>query len=152
MREAVERAFVGLDLELARALVDEMEELRVAAGTPVFEQGDLATHFYLIKSGQIEVRQRLEVEGVIAEQVIRHLGAGAFFGEVAIMRRTPRTASVAAVVDSVLMRLPAAAFLAGAARSAADEHLLLRMVDQYLADDRRRAAALAASVRSRNRA
>jgi CRP-like cAMP-binding protein len=150
MRELVERTFVGLDLELAKELAGEMERVKVPSGTTIFEQGDAATHFYIVQEGEVEVSQRIEVGGgFVAEQVIRHLGAGTFFGEVAIMRRTARTATVRAVSDCVLLRLPAAEFLAGAARSAADEHLLLRTVDRYLADDRRRAEALLASARSR---
>src|ERR1043166_9039657 len=51
MREFVERTFAGLDLELARDLAGQMEEVRVAAGTTIFSQGDPATHFYVIRSG-----------------------------------------------------------------------------------------------------
>ena len=150
MHAYVERAFVGLDLDLAKDLAAQMEEIAVPAGTTVFDQGDAATHFYIVERGEVEVRQRIEVPGgMVAEQVIRHLGPGEFFGEVAILRRTPRTATVRTVVDSVLLRLAAADFIAGAARSAADEHLLLRTVDRYLADDRRRVEALTASMRPR---
>jgi len=148
----VEATFRGLELELAKELATEMEEVAVPSGTVIIRQGDPATHFFILKAGQIEVSQRVELpSGVAAEQVIRQMSAGSFFGEVAILRRTACTATVRAVSDCVLLRLPAADFITGAARSAADEHVLLRAVDHYIAEDRARAKRLVAAEQARGR-
>ena len=143
----VRATFRGLELELAKELASQMEEITVAAGTTIIRQGDAATHFFVLEEGEVEVSQRVEAPGgAVAEHLVRRMGAGSFFGEVAILRRTARTATVQAVTDCTLLRLPAAELIAGASRSAADEHVLLRAVDGYLAEDRARAARLAAAT------
>ena len=69
---------------------------------------------------------------------------GDTFGEVGILRRTPRTATIRAVTDSVVMQLPAEEFVAGVAFSAAEGNVLLARVNEYLAADAERAASVPA--------
>jgi CRP-like cAMP-binding protein len=71
--------------------------------------------------------------------VIRQHRAGESFGEVAILKRMARTASVKAVTDCVLLELPADEFVSALALSAADESQLFGNVERYLAEDRERA-------------
>jgi len=58
-----------------------------AAGQPVVSRGDAGDHFYVIAEG----RAIVELEG--SE---RELGPGGFFGEIALLRDVPRTATVRA--------------------------------------------------------
>ena len=141
----VQRTFRGLGLEQARDIVAHMTEVKVPAGTDIVEQGDPANHFYILKSGEAEVLQRFAAPGqaVSREEVIRRFGPGDSFGEVAILRRAARTATVRAVTDCVVLRLPAEDFVAVAALSAAGESDLLAVVDRYLAEDRARVEAVA---------
>jgi CRP-like cAMP-binding protein len=148
--EFVERTFRGLPTELARELATRMQQRDVARGTVIIEQGGVPTHFYVIKQGEVEVTQQVQLpEGRSATQIVRRMGRDMFFGEVAIFRRSPCTASVTAATDCVLMALSAADLVAGAGRSAAQGHVLLRSVDRYVAEDRARAARLAASLGAR---
>lgn len=61
---------------------------QVAAGTAVFHQGDVGDHFYVIIDGEAEVFG----DG----RLIRTLGSGDSFGEIALLRRVPRTTEVRA--------------------------------------------------------
>lgn len=61
-------------------------------GDWVFREGDHATTFYAIESGEVEVVK----EGPEGPQVIAVLGPGDFFGEMALVMDSPRTASVRA--------------------------------------------------------
>lgn len=132
----IKRHFPGLDVEIGKDINSQFTEVKVPAGEAVVEQGDPATHFYVVKSGEVEVSQRLP-DG--SERVIRTHGPGDTFGEVGILRRTPRTATIRAVGDAVVLQLPAEEFVAGVAFSAAEGNELLSRVNEYLAADAERA-------------
>lgn len=70
---------------LARALL----RLEFETGTEIVRQGDSGDRFYVIESGEVEVLQ----DGAR----IRTLGAGDHFGEIALLRDVPRTATVRAL-------------------------------------------------------
>jgi hypothetical protein len=59
------------------------------AGSAVVSQGEAGHQFYWIAAG----RAAVEVDGAI----VRELGPGAFFGEIALLRDIPRTATVRAL-------------------------------------------------------
>jgi len=141
----VERNFKGLDLESSRDIASQFVERKVAAGELVVEQGEPSTHFYVVKDGTFEVLQRLEVGGMVREETIRRYGEGDSFGEVGILRRMPRTATVRAISAGTVLELSAEDFVVGTVSSAADDNVLLERVDRYLADDRRRSQVAAPS-------
>jgi hypothetical protein len=133
----VRKTFRGLDEAVAKDVATQIKEVKVPAGSFIVEQDDPPTHFYWLKAGEAEVRQRIGNGG--EERVIRQHRAGESFGEVAILKRMARTASVKAVTDCVLLELPADEFVSALALSAADESQLFGNVERYLAEDRERA-------------
>ncbi|XP_051470428.1 cGMP-dependent protein kinase 1-like [Apus apus] len=70
-------------------LQDAMEECTFPPGHVIIHEGDLGENFYIILKGEVRVTQ--QVEG--REQLLRVLGAGEYFGEISLLRNTPRTAS-----------------------------------------------------------
>jgi Cyclic nucleotide-binding domain len=141
MERYVRGTFRGLDEAVAQDVAAQLKEVKVPAGSFIIEQGDPATHYYWLKSGEADVLQRRPsaVGGGGEEQLIRRHRAGDAFGEVAILNRTARTASVKAVTDCVVMELPADEFISALALSAADQSELFTNVENYLAADRQRA-------------
>src|SRR5919199_4967680 len=133
----VRKTFRGLDEAVAKDVATQIREVKVPAGSLIVEQDDPPTHFYWLKAGEAEVRQRIGNGG--EERVIRRHRAGESFGEVAILKRMARTASVKALTDCVLLELPADEFVSALALSAADESQLFGDVERYLAEDRERA-------------
>jgi len=92
--------FAELD---ATEISDIMELLRaqvVEAGEIIMRAGDEARSMYFIAAGEVEI----EIKG--RKERIR-LGVGQFFGEVALLRQTRRTATVSAITRTNLLGLDA---------------------------------------------
>jgi putative ABC transport system ATP-binding protein len=79
---------------------------RYAPGTVVVRQGDAAETFYVIKSGRLEV----EIAEAAESRSVRFMGEGDFFGEIALVKGGPRTATVTAREPSELLSLRKEAF------------------------------------------
>ncbi len=77
----------------------------IEAGTVVLRQGDLGREFFVIGAGEVSVT----IDGV---RKPGSLGAGEFFGEVALMRHIPRTATITAEADIRLLVVRGEHFLA----------------------------------------
>ena len=76
---------------------------RVPAGTTVFRQGDPGDHFFVIAAGTADV--------IGDGAPIRTEGPGECFGEVALLRDLPRTATVRAGDELVVVEIPGDDFL-----------------------------------------
>ncbi len=81
---------------------------QVPAGEVVIRQGDEPDDFFVINAGTVEVTQ-LDESGTA--RVLRRMGAGEFFGEIGLLSRIPRTATVTAIEPLQLIALPGQAFL-----------------------------------------
>jgi MFS family permease len=95
--------FAPLPEATVEQLAESLEEVQVAAGEEVVRQGDPGDRFYLVQQGTLGV----SVDGRPAQE----LGAGESFGEIALLRDVPRTATVTARTDAVLYALDRDAFI-----------------------------------------
>jgi CRP-like cAMP-binding protein len=85
-------------------LASAAAEVRVPAMSEVFRQGEPGDRFYVIADGTATV----EIDGAEAST----LSPGDFFGEIALLREVPRTATVRAVQDLRLFALERDDFIA----------------------------------------
>jgi MFS family permease len=92
-----------LPLPAIEHLARGLEPLQVPAGEVVFRQGDPADRFYVIEAGTVDV--------VGDGHLVTTLGPGDGFGEIALLRRVPRTATVRAATDLELQALTCDRFL-----------------------------------------
>ena len=81
--------FQGLDQNDLTEIFRISEQVKIHNGEYVFEEGDRGDHFYVIAHGAIELRKATG-DGFRKLAVLR---AGQAFGEMALLNRTPRSAS-----------------------------------------------------------
>ena len=108
-RLLVHPIFAGLPVPRLEAAAQALEPVPVTAGTVVVRQGDPADRFYVISEGAQRVTQVPDGGG--PEKELRTLGPGDVFGEIGILRGSPRTATVTATTDGILLALEADEFL-----------------------------------------
>jgi CRP-like cAMP-binding protein len=80
---------------------DMIVPLRFTAGQEIIRQGEPGSRFYMISSGRVEVVRRQGGD----EEVLATLGPGQYFGEVALLHATGRTATVRALEDTTVLSI-----------------------------------------------
>jgi CRP/FNR family cyclic AMP-dependent transcriptional regulator len=96
--------FQGLSDEDREALAARLAEKTFKSGDIVFSQGEQGASMYLVQSGSVQIY--LPSAGKDAPPVIlKDLRTGEYFGELAIFDDKPRSASVRALTDTVLLEL-----------------------------------------------
>jgi CRP/FNR family transcriptional regulator, cyclic AMP receptor protein len=73
------------------------------AGDVIFNQGDAAEELYVIKSGTVEIR--------LGNRVLDTLPELSIFGEMALIDRSPRSATAVATTDATLVPVGEKQFL-----------------------------------------
>jgi MFS family permease len=119
-----------LPVPVIESLAQRLGRSRVPALTDVFRKGDPGDGFYVIESGRVAVLD----DG----QEIRRMGPGEAFGEIALLRAVPRTATVRAVEDTELATLSGPHFLSAVTGFSAPSSAAEEVVSEYLSDDRQR--------------
>jgi CRP-like cAMP-binding protein len=94
--------FSALSPAARRAVAPYAEQIELDAGTQLTGEGKPGYTFFVIKSGTATVLQD--------EREVRELGEGDFFGEIALLETSERTASVIAKTPMQLVVLTEPAF------------------------------------------
>jgi CRP-like cAMP-binding protein len=94
--------FAPLSIAAKEHLAARLVEVPVAPGEVVIRTGDIGDRFYVVADGELEITNGAQATA----------GPGDFFGEIALIRDVPRTATVRAKTPSVLYALEREDFLA----------------------------------------
>ena len=83
--------------DILAEIVDLLDEIDVKAGETIFEKGDVGDCMYIIADGRVRVHD--------GELTLNYLGRREVFGEMSALDPEPRSASVTAAENTVLLRL-----------------------------------------------
>jgi CRP/FNR family transcriptional regulator, cyclic AMP receptor protein len=89
--------FRGIDADGLAALAEKATQVDFPAGHVIARQGEVGTGFFVIISGRVRV--------VRDGAVVATLGDGEFFGELSVLDRQPRSATVATEVPTSCLAL-----------------------------------------------
>jgi CRP/FNR family cyclic AMP-dependent transcriptional regulator len=79
----------------------------VEAGKVIFKEGETGDTMYIIQKGRVKITKRVSD----VDKILMVLGKGDFFGEMALIRQTKRTATATAVDDCELLAFNRNGFL-----------------------------------------
>ena len=96
--------FARLPAPEVERLALALEDVRIEGGATVFNEGDAGDRFYVIREGEAAVE--------IGGKRVRQLGSGESFGEIALVRDVPRTATIRALTPLELNALAREVFVA----------------------------------------
>jgi CRP-like cAMP-binding protein/predicted MFS family arabinose efflux permease len=120
------RLFQGLDMASLEQLAAYAQPDQARAGDEPIKQGEHGDRFFVIESGGAEV--------LINGFRVRELGAKDDFGERALLRDTPRTATIRALTDMQLLTIERDAFLEAVTGEAGMNFQYRDLVDVPLTD------------------
>ena len=93
--------FADMDAHQLQLIGSRLQEWEFEPGDTIIQQGELGDSFFVIESGQVEVS--IEENGV--SRVVSRRGPGEYVGEIALLLRVPRTATVKALLPTHMLVL-----------------------------------------------
>ena len=100
-RPAAVPLFSGLSASSFAVMVTELKAWEAEAGAVIVAEGEDGDSLFVIARGRV----RIERQGKDGAVVVGHLGEADFFGEIALMDRRPRAASVIAEQTTELLEI-----------------------------------------------
>ena len=116
--------FAPLELASLERLARTAIPVEFEAGRTIVAEGEIGDRYYVIRDGELEV----SAGGV----PLRVLGGGEGFGEIALLREVPRTATVVALSDAKLLALDREHFLDAVNGSPSSREAADTMIDMRL--------------------
>jgi MFS family permease len=120
-----------LSAPVLERLAGSTVHLSAPAGSTIIRAGEPGDRFYVIEAGRVEVE--------VDRWRVRDLDVGDGFGEIALVRDVPRTATLRAITDARLLAIDREPFLAALTGQPRSRTLAAELAAGRLADDRSRA-------------
>jgi MFS family permease len=109
-------------------LANGAERIAVDAGTAIIREGQMGDRFYVIDEGRVRV--------TVGGRKAGELRPGGAFGEIALLRDVPRTATVVAEVPTLLLTIRRELFLEALTGQPRSRVVAADVVQEHLAADR----------------
>lgn len=129
LNQHLERMLSDVDAEAIALLRRHLQWVEVAAGDTLMRQGEPGDAMYLSISGRLRAFVR---DDGGEDHMVREMGRGEIIGEMSLYTDEPRTATVVAIRDSLLVRLAKSEFSRLLASSAQMSIMLTRQMIKRL--------------------
>ena len=96
--------FADLDDSALKILSLLFEEQEYKYGETIFEEGDVGTSMKVISQGRVRITQKADVDSQ-TEEALKVLKTGEVFGEMALLEELPRSATVVAHTDVIILSI-----------------------------------------------
>jgi putative peptide zinc metalloprotease protein len=93
--------FAELDAQQIQLIAAQLQEETYEPGAVIIRQGEIGETFYVIESGRVQVSVEQDGE----EKVVAERGPGEYVGEIALLLKVPRTATVRALTPTRTLAL-----------------------------------------------
>lgn len=103
----IPRAFPGISPAEVAELINNSQLKNYPPDTTLCREGEVEDTFYLILEGEVEITK---VINNIEKRLLKTLGAGDFFGEMALIHNAPRAATVRTLTPLIALEIRKAAF------------------------------------------
>jgi two-component system phosphate regulon sensor histidine kinase PhoR len=103
----IPHAFPGITPSEVSELISSSKLMNYPAGAILCHENALENTFYLILEGRVEVTKVINTRET---RMLKTLGAGDFFGEMALIHNSPRTATVKAITPLIALEIDKASF------------------------------------------
>jgi signal transduction histidine kinase len=130
--EIMLQAFPGIPRNEANELVSVGEIRKFPANTILCHENALASTFYIILEGSVKVTKMIDAS---RERMLKTLGAGDFFGEMALIHDAPRAATVTTLTPLTVVEIRKDAFDSLMQRSASLARAMVREVSRRLREN-----------------
>src|SRR5512138_275045 len=94
--------FTNLPAEELDRVMAGLEVVHVKAGEILFREGDTGEHMYVVVGGELEILKAPDTDD---EMILNMIHAGEYIGEMSLITGAPRTASVRARGDVILLSM-----------------------------------------------
>jgi CRP/FNR family transcriptional regulator, cyclic AMP receptor protein len=118
--------FEGLSKKQLRRISSLMTRLELPAGKALTREGQQGYEFFIVLEGEVEVRQ--------GDRVVATRGPGEYVGEIALLDKRPRTATVVAATSVSVEVLSRREFVSLLAQASELSEQILATMAQRLAD------------------
>jgi signal transduction histidine kinase len=130
--EILLQAFPGIPRDEANELVSVGEIRKFPTNTILCHENAIASTFYIILEGNVKVTKMIEAN---QERMLKTLGAGDFFGEMALIHDAPRAATVTSSTPITVIEIRKDAFDHLMQRSASLARAMVREVSRRLREN-----------------
>ena len=113
--EILRQVFPGLSAEDLTELVNVAQQRTYAEGVVLCREGNVGKTFYIISSGRVEISKNFQED---KERVLHQARAGEFFGEIALVQKGLRTATVRTLAPTTVLEIERDTFMEVLQRSA----------------------------------
>ena len=119
--------FEGASAPALERIAASLATVSLHAGTTVLREGDAADDLFIVRDGEFSVTR--------SGRVVNTLHPDDWFGEIGLLQRRPRMATVVAATDAVAWRIPGETFLGALQESAAEPTALIVVMADRLAHE-----------------